>query len=201
MRAPTLPRILLPRLAGLVLLLALAGCASLGPKQTIKVDAISSTSTFARGISYVLVPARQELIQEPGTHARAMAAVNAALQDKGQFPAPVGTEPQYVVEVDYGAGYSIPQANSGPVQEKFLTLSARNYVRNGQGEELWNVKTTVAVAGDEINESLPILAAVALDYAGSDTGTERMLQIHVNAPAVQRIRNSAIFAGAGINNY
>lgn len=169
----------------------LAGCSAFTVKQSVRVDAIASTKSVARGASFILAVRNPALIKEANTHTRALASVTAALESKGQFLAPERTDPQYVVEVDYGIGNSIQQAYSGPIQEKFLSLSARDFVRGGRGEELWNIRVSVTEAGSNIDYSLPLLAVVALDQAGTDTRGETTVEIPIKSPSVTRIRSLA----------
>jgi hypothetical protein len=180
-----------PLCAALISGLLLTGCSYFQIKQAVRVDSITSTSLAARGVSYILVVRNQELLKEATTHTRALACVHAALEGKGQFVAPERTDPQYVIEFDYGVGNSIQQARTGPIQEKFLSLSAREYVRGGRGEELWNIRVTVTEVGADVDHSLPLLAAIALDYAGSDTQGEKTVQIPVRSPVIARIRSIA----------
>jgi hypothetical protein len=168
--------------------LVLAGCSAFAVKQDVKVDAITSTTTLARGSSYLITVRNTELLKEAATHAFALGAVHAALEGKGQFVAPDRTDPQYVVEIDYGVGSSIQQVYTGPIQEKFLSLSARDFVRGGRGEELWNIRVTVTEAGASLSHALPLLAVVALDHAGSDTHGEKTVQIPMKSPSVARVR-------------
>lgn len=179
---------LLITLAGFSLALVLSGCTAFEIKQEVHVDAITSTKTLARGSSFILAVRNPALAKEGQTTIRALAAVGAALQSKGQFMAPDRTDPQYVVEVDYGVGNSVQQANSGPVQDKFLSLSARDYMRGGRGEELWNIRVSVTEAGSSIDYTLPLLAVVALDHAGEDTRGDTTFDVAIKSPVVARIR-------------
>ena len=159
--------------------------------------------TAARGSSFILKLRNPALAKEGFTTTRALAAVAAALESKGQFQAPDRTDPQYVVEVDYGVGNSIQQANSGPVQDKFLSLSARDYVAGGHGEELWNIRVSVTEVGTSIDYTLPMLAVAAVDHAGTDTRGETTIEIPVKSPSVARIRaqtESAAIAAAAAGN-
>jgi hypothetical protein len=169
----------------------LSGCSAFAVKQSVRVDAIASTKAVARGSSFILAVRNPALVKEANTHIRALAAVTAALESKGQFLAPDRTDPQYVVEVDYGIGSSIQQAYSGPIQEKFLSLSARDFVRGGRGEELWNIRVSVTEVGSNIDYSMPLLAVVALDEAGTDTRGETTVEIPIKSPSVARIRSLA----------
>ena len=175
-------------LAGLSLALGISGCAAFEVKQEVHVDAITSTKTLARGASFILAVRNPALAKEAQTNIRALAAVGAALESKGQFMAPDRTDPQYVVEVDYGIGNSVQQVNSGPVQDKFLSLSARDYVRGGRGEELWNIRVSLTEAGSSIDYTLPLLAVVALDHAGTDTRGDTTFEVAIKSPVVARIR-------------
>jgi hypothetical protein len=167
----------------------LAGCAAFEVKQEVRIDAIASTKTVARGPSYILNVRNPALVKEGQTYNRALAAVSAALESKGQFLALPRTDPEYVVEIDFGVGNAIQQVNSGPIQEKFLTLSARDYVRGGRGEELWNIRVSVTEAGSSLDHALPLLAVVALENAGLDTRGETVIEIPIKSPTVARVRS------------
>ena len=67
--------------------------------------------------------------------------------------------------------------------------SARDYVRGGRGEELWNIKVSVTEAGTTLDHALPLLAMAALDNAGLDTRGETTIEIPLKSPSVARIRN------------
>lgn len=172
-------------LAGAVL----AGCAAFEVKQEVRIDAIASKKAVARGSSFILNVRNPALAKEGQTYNRALAAVAAALESKGQFLALPRTDPEYVVEIDFGVGNAIQQVNSGPVQEKFLTLSARDYVRGGRGEELWNIRVSVTEAGSNLDHALPLLAVVALENAGLDTRGETTVEIPLKSPTVARVRS------------
>lgn len=170
---------------------ALAGCAAFEMKQEVRVDAIASTKAVARGASFILNVRNPALVKEAQTYSRALAVVTAALESKGQFLAPPRTDPQYVVEIDFGVGNAIQQANSGPIQEKYLSLSARDYVKGGRGEELWNIRVSVTEAGTSLDHALPLLAVAALDNAGLDTRGETTIEVPLKSPSVARIRSMA----------
>jgi hypothetical protein len=173
----------------LVLGSVLAGCAAFDIKQEVRIDAIASTKAIARGSSFIVNVRNPALVKEEQTYNRALAAVTAALESKGQFMAPPRTDPEYVVEIDYGVGSAIQQPMSGPIQEKFLVLSARDYVRGGRGEELWNIRVSVTEAGTNLDHTLPLLAVVATDNAGMDTRGETTIEIPIKSPSVARIRS------------
>jgi hypothetical protein len=175
-------------LLAMSLAISVTGCEAFAVKQEVRVDSITSMKSVARGSSFVLTVRNPALVKETQTHTRARAAVTAALESKGQFLAPERTDPQYVVEIDYGVGNSIQQVNSGPIQEKFLSLSARDYVRGGRGEELWNIRVSVTEAGSSLDYTLPLLAVAALDQAGTDTRGESTIEIPLKSPSVARIR-------------
>ena len=177
------------QLGAISLAASMAGCSAFDIKQEVRIDAIASTKSVARGASFILNVRNPALAKEGATYNRALAAVSAALESKGQFLAPPRTDPQYVVEIDFVVGNAIQQPNSGPIQEKFLSLSARDYVRGGRGEELWNIKVSVTEAGATLDHALPLLAVVALDNAGIDTRGETTIEIPLKSPSVTRIRN------------
>jgi hypothetical protein len=178
--------------AALALAVALLpGCAAFEIKQEVRIDAIASTKAVARGASFILNVRNPALVKEAQTYSRALAVVTAALESKGQFLAPPRTDPQYVVEIDFGVGNAIQQPNSGPIQEKYLTLSARDYVKGGRGEELWNIRVSVTEAGTSLDHALPLLAVAALDNAGLDTRGETTIEVPLKSPSVARIRSMA----------
>ncbi len=166
----------------------------------VAVDAISGPAGVG-GSSYQLIARDAAAPRDPLLHAKAIACVTAALADRGMFEAPPRTQPDIYITMDYGLGNTIPALNGPPSVEKFLWLSARRLPddpRTGpKGEELWNVRTSLAVPGLGIEGPLPLLTIVAMDYIGVDTTSEKPVQIPRDAPALTRIVGAANAVLAG----
>jgi hypothetical protein len=193
------PKRSLQAIAGLIGALFLAflpGCASMmkKPPYDVSVDAISGPAGVG-GTSYQLIARDAAAPRDPVLHAKAIACVVAALADKGMFEAPPRTQPDLYITMDYGLGNTIPTVSGPPSVEKFLLLSARRLPddpRSGpKGEELWNVRTSISVPGLSIEAPLPLLSIVAMDYIGTDTISEKTVQIPRDAPSLTRIVNAA----------
>lgn len=83
-------------LAGLLLL---AGC---GSTYRFKVDAVKNPDIAEQKTSYQLVSGSPEMDGEDLRFKEAAGYVKTALSSKGMYEAPAGTEPDMVVEVDFG---------------------------------------------------------------------------------------------------
>jgi hypothetical protein len=182
---------------GAVLLGLCCGCTMMGITRMhqVAVDAITGGAGIG-GTSYQLVAKNA---RESSMHSRALACVQAALANKGMFEAPPKTTPDIYIQVDYGLGNSIPSLDGPPAVEKYLQLSARKNIENPatgvKSEELWNVRVTVAEPNSNVDSNLPLLAAVAADYAGIDTQSETVIMVADNSPTVARIKSVASGAG------
>jgi hypothetical protein len=159
----------------------LGGCAFV-PSHQVAVDAISGPVTSV-GLSYRLADKDPMAARESGQHKLVFACIAAALDAKGVFEAPPGTKADFTVEVDYGASRNtgIPRGSGVPATtENFLQLSARRPKPDGgsgKGEEIWNVRTSLMEERVDLNTLIPVLAAVAADYAGLDTQVEKMVKV------------------------
>lgn len=78
------------------------------------------------------------------------------------------------------------------VAEKYLTIIARDARVDASGNanrvELWRVHVTVEDDGDDISEYLPVLAAAATDYIGSDTQEKQRLRVSENDEVVDFVK-------------
>jgi len=183
-------RLLAPWLAA-GLLATGPGCSSLTTRShQVQVDAITGQPGTA-GVSFQFVAKDpRSTPANPSQHERVLACVEAALADRGMFAAPPKTQPDMLIAVDYGIGSRIPTVDGPPAVEKYLQLAARKIIdlAAGKTQELWNVRVIVSEPNSSLGNSLPILAAVAADYAGLDTQAEKVVSIPDNSPVVARLR-------------
>ena len=173
-----------------------SGCITI--LHSVTVDAITDPAA-PRSFSYQLAPARPALVREARIHNFAVACIREALAARGLYEQTSADPPDIVIEYDYGIGESIPLPNSAPMMEKFLSLSARPFSTNlaSRGDEVWNVRVVAQEAGAGVERALPMLAAVAVDYAGMDTGTETTISVPDNSAAIVQVRNAATAAVGG----
>jgi cytochrome c551/c552 len=173
----------------------LAGC-SFVPSHQVAVDAISGPVTSV-GQSYRLSDKDPMATRESGQHKLIFACVAAALDANGVFEAPVGTKPDFTVEVDYGANRNggVPRTSGmPPTTENFLQLSARRVKSDGspgKGEEIWNVRASLLEERVDLNTLIPVLAAVAADYAGLDTQVEKMVKVREDQGNIAHVKTVA----------
>jgi hypothetical protein len=180
-------------LAGFLVLICAGGCASFKPTRDVAVDAISDPAA-GTAQSFRLVPKDPAAARDPSVHNLALSAANIALSSRGLYEAPSSSRPDILVEIDYGLGNSIPLPNGPAVVEKFLQLSARRYREDapppGRGEEIWNVRTSVADPGTAVLNSLPVLAAVAAEYLARDTHGEQTIKLTDDSPIIARFKEA-----------
>lgn len=185
------------RLATILTLLAVhlltVSCASFKSYRPVTVDAISDP-TVPAAQSYRIILKRPTPGQEAAVQNMAIAVAHVALTSKGMYEAVPNAVPDILIEVDYGLGNSIPLPDGPPVIEKFIQLSGRLYREDasprGRGEEIWNVRASIAEPGMNIAGTLPIIAAVAAEYIASDTGGEQTIKVTEDSPLVARFRST-----------
>lgn len=184
---PRISRILVPCLGAALLGLG-AGCADFGFPRShdVAVDAITA-QPGAGGTSFQF--GARTAPRDASQHGRALACVEAALANKGMYEAPPKAVADMIITVDYGIGNRIPVLNGPPELEKYLHLSARKIIGGDalKTEELWNVRVTTTAADLNLETSLPLLAAVAADYVGVDTQSEKTVSIPGDSVAVAKI--------------
>ena len=183
-------------LLGLAAALLVGGCKDmLVAKRKVIVDAISAPGAAKpAGQSYRLVAKRAVV---SGTQVRlpfVKACLDAALVHEGLFEAPPNVPSDIFIEVNYGLDTT---SRIDPLnREGFLELSARaNHQRTldpSGGEEVWNVRTAIAGLAGPLESAMPLLATVAVSYAGTDTHAEAAVLVPDNAPAVLNVRETAI---------
>ncbi len=167
----------------------LAGCKTLPRYYSVGVDAITAQPDLG-GTSYLLVSRDPSAYRDPALHGIAVMCVKAALEGRGLYEAPRNSRPDLILELDYGRGNSIRLGPNGTTQEVYLSLSARRNPGEGatnRGEEIWNVRSSIIDETTRAVVILPILAAVAADHAGSETGVKQEFSISDQSPAVTQI--------------
>jgi hypothetical protein len=183
-----------------ILLLPFAGIGTgcTGVLHQVTVDAINDP-TAPVAFAYSLEPMRPALLRDARIHAFAVACIQEALAARGLYRQATGERPDVIIEYDYGIGESIPLTNSAPMMEKYLVLSARppSATQGTRADEVWNVRISVHEAGAGIDRALPLLATVAIDYAGTDSVTEQIIAIPDRSPAIVQVRNAGTAAMEG----
>ena len=182
---------------GGVVVAFLAGCNNFFvPKHRVMVDAICAPDFVAptTGTSYRLVAKKSVVTSVSAQVSVIKACVDAALMGKGMFESPANVAPDIVIEVGYGVD-TTPRVNTS-ARETFLQLSARSNPAKsfdrGTGPELWDVRVSVLGVTGRLETAMPLLAAVASDYLGTDTKLETRIEIPQNAPAIGAVRATAI---------
>lgn len=174
---------------GAALLGLLAGCKSLPRYYSVGVDAITARPELG-GTSYLLVAHDPSAYRDPALHGIAVMCVKAALEGRGLYEAPANSRPDLILELDYGRGNSIKLGPGGTTQEIYLTLSARLNPGEGatnRGAEVWNVRASILDETTRAVVILPILAAVAADHAGTETGVKQEFSISDQSPSVAQV--------------
>ena len=172
------------------------GCSFI-PNHQVTVDAINGL-TSPIGTSYRLADKDPLAIRNPAQHKQVFACVGAALDTKGVYEALPGVRPDFIVEIEYGAlrgaGFA-GMTGMVPLTENYLQLSARRPRTDGQpgkGEEIWNVRTSVTEEQVDLPTIMPVLAAVAADYAGLDTQNEKTIKISEKQPNIVHVKSVAM---------
>lgn len=167
----------------------LTGCKSLPRYYSVGVDAITAQPELG-GTSYLLISRDPSAYRDPALHGIAVMCVKAALEGRGLYEAPRNSRPDLILELDYGRGNSIKLGPNGTTQEIYLSLSARLNPGEGatnRGAEVWNVRSSIIDETTRAVVILPILAAVAADHAGSETGVKQEFSISDQSPTVAQI--------------
>lgn len=180
------------------LILAVFGCSSV-PTHTLSVDAISDGPGKFSGVSYKLVPRDPVLAREVLQYNLAVTCVNAALGGKGMYAVSGNTAPDLLIELDYGEAPMLVLPGSARLHELYLQLSARKYredapARNFKGDEIWNVRISVKDPDPGLEHVLPLLSAVATDYAGVDHQPDNSIEVADTAPTVVSVKSAVVGA-------
>ncbi len=109
--------------------------------------------------------------------------------------------PDVLIELDFGEAPTLVLPGTPRLHELYLQLSARKFredapARNFRGEEIWNVRASVKEPDPNVEYVLPLLAAVASDYAGTDHQSDIPVQIGENAPSVVSVKSAVSAARA-----
>jgi hypothetical protein len=167
------------------------------PSHQVAVDAISAPIPAGGITSYQLVDKDPLMVRDPVLHKRVFTCVETALEAKGGSAALPGVRPDFVIEIDYGATRGVGSRGfpgMSILTELYLQLSARRPRvdgAKGKGEEIWNVRTAVREDQVTLAAIIPVLAAVAADYAGLDTITEKTIKVGENTPTVMLVKSVA----------
>lgn len=180
----------------------LAGGCNLAPTHTMSIDAITDGPAKFSGVSYRLVARDPVLTREVLQYNLATTCVIAALTGKGMFIPADNVPPEFLIEMDYGEAPMLVLPGMPRLHELYLQLSARKYrtdapMRNFKGEEVWNVRVSVKDPNPALERVLPLLAAVATDYAGQDHQPDNAIEVADNAPTVVAVKNAAVGGGMG----
>jgi hypothetical protein len=173
------------------------GCSSV-PKHDVLVDAISAGPPNFSGVSYRLLARDPLLSREVLRYNLALASVGAALAGKGMYAVSGNNHPDLVIELDFGEAPMLVLPGVPRLHELYLQLSARKYredapARNYRGDEIWNVRVSVKDPDPGVDHVLPLLAAVASDYAGTEHQPDNPVEVADNAPSVVSVK-SAVFS-------
>lgn len=189
---------------GLALALAAgfsAGCGNVFiSKHKVMVDAISAPGVAKpSGLSYRLLAKKATVSNAPMQVPVVKACIDAALTGVGMFDAPSNVAPDIFIEVTYGVE-SGPRADPS-TRETYLQLSGRanpdREMERATGAEIWDVRVGVFGVAGRPETAMPLLAAVAVDYIGTDTKAEAKVDVPRNLPAIAAVRETAIKALEG----
>ena len=180
----------------------LTGGCNTAPTHTMSVDAIAAGPATFSGISYRLIARDPVLTREVLQYNLATTCVTAALSGKGMFVPANNTPPELLIEVDYGEAPMLVLPGMPRLHELYLQLSARKYradaaARNFRGEEVWNVRVSLKDPNPALEHVLPLLAAVATDYAGQDHQPDNAIEVSDTAPTVVAVKNAAVGGASG----
>lgn len=170
------------------------GCDSV-PQHEVSIDAITDGPQRFSGVSYRLVAHDPLLAREVSVYNTALASVGAALGGRGMYVVTGTDHPDILIELDFGEAPTLVLPGTPRTHELYLQLSARKYrqdapARNFRGEEIWNVRVSVKEPDPGVEHVLPLLAAVASDYAGSDHQSDVPVVIGENAPSVVSVKSA-----------
>ena len=177
-----------------------SGCSSV-PQHEVSIDAISDGPQKFSGVSYRLLARDPLLTREVSNYNLALASVSAALGGKGMYIVSGANHPDLLIELDFGEAPMLVLPGSPRMHELYLQLSARKYredapARNFRGEEIWNVRVSVKEPDPGVEHVLPLLAAVASDYAGTEHQSDIPIEIGDNAPSVVSVKSAVSAAHA-----
>ncbi len=181
---------------GATLLLSALGCSNIFvARHKVLVDAIAAPGTIKpTGLSYRLLAKKSVVSTAPGQASVIEACVDAALSTKGMFKPPATVAPDIFIVVGYGVDQT-PKIDAA-ARETFLQMSARSNpdkgIDSGSGPEIWDVRVAVLGIAGRMETAMPLLAAVAVDYMGTDTKLESRIEIPQNAPVIGAVRETAI---------
>jgi hypothetical protein len=181
---------------GLGLLGLVLGCSSV-PTHTLFVDAISDGPAKFSSVSYKLVARDPVLTREVLQYSLAVTCVNTALGGKGMYAVSGNVAPELLIELDYGEAPMLVLPGAPRLHELYLQLSARKYrgdapARNFKGDEIWNVRVSVKDPDPGLEHVLPLLAAVATDFAGADHQPDNAIEVADTAPSVVSVKSAVV---------
>jgi hypothetical protein len=179
----------------------LAGCSSV-PQHDVSIDAISDGPQKFSGVSYRLIARDPLLAREVSAYNLALSSVNAALGGKGMYAVSGTNYPDVLIELDFGETPTLVLPGTPRMHDLYLQLSARRFLadapaRNYRGEEIWNVRVTTKEPDPGVEHVLPLLAAVASDYAGTEHQSDVPVVIGENSPSVVSV-TSAVSAARSV---
>lgn len=169
-----------------------SGCRSRVSNYDVWVDALTAQPGTG-GTSFRLVSSDPTAYRDPEVHSLIERCVAAALETRGLFIAPPNVAPELLVAIDYGTGNSVRLGARGPLQEIFLSISARKNPGDRseeRGEEMWNVRVSMANDQARLIVVGPVLASVAADHAGTDTAGKQEIRVSDQAPGVTMVRRT-----------
>jgi hypothetical protein len=176
-----------------------AGCNTVfTPKHRVLVDTICAPGLAVKlsETSYRLLAKRSTVANPQAQVDVIKACVDSALMGKGMYEAPPNAAPDVFIELAYGVD-TTPRVDAS-MRETFLQLSARSNPTKafdrGTGAEIWDVRVAVLGIAGRMETAMPLLAAVASDYIGTDTKLEMRIEIPKNAASVRAVREGAIQA-------
>lgn len=196
MKLADLGQIVLVSFLGLSGFGLLFGCSSV-PTNTVSVDAISDGPAKFSSTSYRLVARDPVLTREVLQYSLAVTCVNTALGGKGMYAVSGNAAPDFLIELDYGEAPMLVLPGAPRLHELYLQLSARKYrgdvpARNFKGDEIWNVRVSVKDPDPGLEHVLPLLAAVATDYAGTDHQPDNLIEVADTAPSVVSVKSAVV---------
>jgi len=205
---------------GRPLVLALLPCffSACQTVHEVTIDAISS-SRQPPGTSYHLEVRDPSGGVDNSLATQVATTIQDALAARGYYPVPARTQPDLVINVDYGVGQAhikivnnrntdmllgggmTPANNSKAVVvfNKFIELSAREPTTGARpdgpgpakpGDEFWNLRASIEDTKNELGPYVTIMAAAILDYIGTNTGHEVRLPLRADQAEAIMIRRN-----------
>jgi hypothetical protein len=184
---------------GAAILGAQSGCSSV-PTHDVAIDAISDGPPKFSGVSYRLLARDPVLAREVVEYNLALTCLNAALAGRGMYPSSGNSPPDLLIEVDFGEAPMLVLPGTPRTHELYVQLSARRYraelpARNFRGEELWNVRVSLKEINPALERVIPLLIAVATDYAGTEHQPDNTVEVADSSPTVVAIKNAVTSSG------